>query len=79
MQQQQQLSSPGNDVQYFELFKLITVFSALSDASYASKTHPHTLHFPGVLDSAGIELSFFLVAGTVLCFGFSVRILLITR
>ena len=32
----------------------------------------------GVLVSAGIELIFFLVAGTV-CFGFSVRIMLITR
>ena len=31
-----------------------------------------------VLVSAGIELIFFLVAGTVLCFGFSVRIMLIT-
>ena len=29
--------------------------------------------------SVGIKLIFFLVAGTVLCFGFSVRILLITR
>ena len=32
-----------------------------------------------VLVSAGIESVFFLVAGTVLCFGFSVRITLITR
>ena len=32
---------------------------------------------PLVLVSAGIELIFFLVAGTVLCFGFSVRIMLI--
>ena len=32
----------------------------------------------GVLVLAGIELSLFLVAGTVLGFGFSVRILLIT-
>ena len=32
-----------------------------------------------VLVSAGIELIFFLVAGTVLCFGFSVRIMLITH
>ena len=32
----------------------------------------------GVLVSAGIELIFFLEAGTVLCFGFSVRIMLIT-
>ena len=32
-----------------------------------------------VLVSAGIEIIFFLVAVTVLCFGFSVRILLITR
>ena len=31
-----------------------------------------------VLVSAGIELIFFLVAGTA-CFGFSVRIMLITR
>ena len=31
-----------------------------------------------VLVSSGIELIFFLVAGTVLCFGFSVRIMLIT-
>ena len=31
-----------------------------------------------VLVLAGIELIFFLVAGTVLCFGFSVRIMLIT-
>ena len=31
-----------------------------------------------VLVSAGRELIFFLVAGTVLCFGFSVRIMLIT-
>ena len=40
-----------------------------------------TYGFPrdwSVLVSAGIELIFFLVAGTVLCFGFSVRILLIT-
>ena len=34
---------------------------------------------PGVLVSAGIELIFFLVAGTVLGFGFSVRIVLITH
>ena len=33
----------------------------------------------GVLVLAGIELIFFLVAGIVLCFGFSVRIMLITR
>ena len=32
-----------------------------------------------VLVSAGTELTLFLVAGTVLCFGFSVRIMLITR
>ena len=31
-----------------------------------------------VLVSAGIELIFLLVAGTVLCFGFSVRIMLVT-
>ena len=31
-----------------------------------------------VLVSAGTELTFFLVAGTVLCFGFSVRMMLIT-
>ena len=29
--------------------------------------------------SAGIELIFFLVAGAVLCFGFGVRIMLITH
>ena len=34
--------------------------------------------FPVVLVLAGIELIFFLVAGTVLCFGFSVRMMLIT-
>ena len=33
----------------------------------------------GVLVSAGIELTLFLVAGTVLGFGFSVRIMLITH
>ena len=33
----------------------------------------------GVLVLAGVELIFFLVAGTVLGFGFSVRIMLITR
>ena len=32
----------------------------------------------GVLVSAGIELFVFLVAGTVLCFGFSMRRMLIT-
>ena len=32
-----------------------------------------------VLVLAGIELIFFLVAGTVLCFGFSVRMMLITH
>ena len=32
-----------------------------------------------VLVSAGIALIFFLVAGTVLCFGFSVRIMLVTQ
>ena len=32
-----------------------------------------------VLVSAGIELIFFLVAGSALCFGFSVRIMLITH
>ena len=32
-----------------------------------------------VLVSAGIELIFFLVAGTVLCFGLSVRMMLITH
>ena len=31
-----------------------------------------------VLVSAGTELTLFLVAGTVLCFGFSVRMMLIT-
>ena len=34
---------------------------------------------PDVLVSTGTELIFFLVAGTVLCFGFRVRIPLITR
>jgi len=29
------------------------------------------------LDSAGMELIFFLVAGMVLCFGFRIRIMLI--
>ena len=33
----------------------------------------------GVLVSAGTELILFLVTGTVLCFGFSVRIVLITH
>ena len=33
---------------------------------------------PSVLVSAGIELTFFLVAGTVLCFEFSMRRMLIT-
>ena len=33
----------------------------------------------GVLVSAGTELTLFLVAGTVLCFGFSVRMMLITH
>ena len=33
----------------------------------------------GVLVLAGTELTFFLVAGTVLCFGFSVRMMLITH
>ena len=33
----------------------------------------------GVLVSAGIESIFFLVAGIVLCFGFSMRIMLITH
>ena len=35
--------------------------------------------FITVLVSAGIELIFFLVAGTVLCFGFSMRRMLITH
>ena len=35
--------------------------------------------WPVVLISAGIELIFFLVAGTVLCFGFRMRIMLITH
>ena len=34
--------------------------------------------FPAVLVLSGTELIFFLVAGTVLCFGFSVRMMLIT-
>ena len=33
--------------------------------------------YVGVLVSAGTELAFFLVAGTVLCFGFSVRVMLV--
>ena len=41
--------------------------------------HVVFISFPGVLVSAGIELIFFLVAGIVQCFGFSVRIMLITR
>ena len=32
-----------------------------------------------VLVSAGTELTLFLVAGTVLCLGFSVRMMLLTR
>ena len=36
------------------------------------------LNFASVLVSAGTELTLFLVGGTVLCFGFSVRIMLIT-
>ena len=35
--------------------------------------------FPGVLVSAGIELTFFLVAVVVLCLGFSMRRMLITH
>ena len=34
--------------------------------------------YMGVLVSAGTELTLFLVAGIVLCFGFSVRMMLIT-
>lgn len=37
------------NVQHFELFKSIIIFSAWSDASYPSKTHPHILSFPGRL------------------------------
>ena len=40
-----------------------------------ARNPPH----PVALVSAGKKLIFFLVAGTVLCFGFSVRILLIIR
>ena len=39
---------------------------------------PPTGSCNSVLVSAGIELIFFLVAGTVLCFGCSVRVTLIT-
>ena len=49
--------------------------------NHASRVPPFLLQkgaFPFVLGSAGIELIFFLVAGTVLGFGFSVRIMLIT-
>ena len=35
--------------------------------------------FPGVLVSARTELIFFLVAGIVLCFGFSRKVMLITH
>ena len=39
----------------------------------------YLLGIKGVLVSAGTELTLFLVAGTVPCFGFSVRIMLITH
>lgn len=45
-QQQQWLSSQVMNLQHFELFKSIIVFSALSDVSYPSKIHPHILCFP---------------------------------
>ena len=50
----------------------ITTYSLLKSAPYI------ILARQGVLVSAGTELTFFLVAGTVLCFGFSVRMMLIT-
>ena len=44
-----------------------------------SKVHLHEIHeWPSVLVSAGTELTLFLVAGIVLRFGFSVRMMLIT-
>lgn len=52
------------------------------------KEHPRVVRDPdknlekqqsGVLLYTGIELSFFLVASTVLCFGFSMRIMLMTH
>ena len=48
---------------------LLSAVSLISDTSCVQG---------GVLVSAGIELIFFLVTGTV-CFGFSVRIMLITH
>lgn len=53
------------------IFSLVKPFSALSDTRTV-------LHRITVLVSAGIEF-ISLVADTVLCFGFSVRIMLITH
>ena len=50
-----------------------------SKSTLDSRKKSPQLNKGSVLVSAGIELIFFLAAGTVLGFGFSVRILLITR
>ena len=47
-------------------------------ADITISTFKHT-NITNVLVSAGIKLIFFLVAGIVLCFGFRMRIMLITH
>ena len=72
---------------YFNFHVLLKDIT-FSFACYNTCTHEETLalrtvilskRYTLVLASAGIELIVFLVAGTVLCFGFSVRITLITH
>ena len=58
-----------------EFTSCFTFFSGAADVCDVS---PRTRVILSVLVSAGTELIFFLVAGTVLCFGFSVRMMLIT-
>jgi len=53
------------------------VLSNTLESQFKSNHGQGTL--PIVLVSAGIELIFFLVVGIVLCFGFGVKIMLITQ
>ena len=66
------------DISYFGYWTKDNIFVLSKDNPKAWYIHMYRyLPYTFVLVSAGIELIFLLVAGTVLCFGFRVRIMLI--
>ena len=63
---------------YCSIRKNITA-SLRREKNYTCRCVPHRIPFKGVLVLAGIELIFFTVASTELCFGFVLKTVLIMQ